>query len=109
VIEYLYTIDLYKTDNGKCPFNIWLKKFKDLNAKAAIRMRLDRARLGNLGNINPISNGVFEMKIDVSSGVRIYYSIVSKNALLILCAGTKKTQQKDIKLAISYLKIYNEG
>jgi putative addiction module killer protein len=108
VVEYLYTIDLYITDNGKCPFNIWLKKFKDFNAKASIRMRLDRARLGNLGHINPICNGIFEMKIDISSGIRIYYSIVAKNTILILCAGTKKTQQKDIKLAISYLKAYKE-
>lgn len=106
--EYKYTIEIYETGRGKSPFSDWLKKFKDLNAKTAIRMRLDRARLGNLGSARFLAKGVSELKVDIGAGIRIYYAMVAKDTILLLCAGTKRTQKQDIASACSYLKDYKE-
>ena len=43
-----YEIDYYKTPEGKAPFKEWLDALRDVNGRAKIRIRLDRARLGNL-------------------------------------------------------------
>lgn len=42
VVEYL-------TPDGRSPFHDWLKGLRDLRAVGAVRQRLNRVRLGNLG------------------------------------------------------------
>ena len=45
-----HEIDYYKTEKGIAPFKEWLEALRDTNGRAKIRVRLDRARLGNLGD-----------------------------------------------------------
>ena len=40
----------YETENGRCPFSEWLDRLKDVAARAIIRKRLNRIRMGNFGN-----------------------------------------------------------
>jgi len=53
-----YTIKVYKTTSGKQPFYQWLEKLSDNESHAAIDMRLDRLKAGNLGQSKSL-NGVF--------------------------------------------------
>lgn len=86
----------------------WVKALRDKRAQSAIYRRLDRIEEGNFGEHKSCRSGVCELKIDYGAGYRVYYSIVGTTVVLLLCAGDKKTQQKDIDRAIEYLNKYKE-
>ena len=102
-----YEIVHYR-ENGKDIFEEWLKSLKDKRAQAAIYGRLDRVEDGNLGEHKPCRSGVWELKIDYGAGYRVYYSITGKTIVLLLCAGDKRSQQRDIDRAVVYLNKYKE-
>ncbi len=58
---------------------------------------------------NTQGDGINELKFKFGSGYRIYYSELDDVIVLLLCAGDKKTQSKDIKLAKEYLIDYLKG
>ena len=93
---YPYTITYYLTKANKKPFKEWLDGLKDITARQKIRIRLDRVRLGNLGNNRAVGDGVFELKIDYGPGYRVYYALDGKTVVLLLLGGDKSTQDKDI-------------
>jgi putative addiction module killer protein len=61
---------------------------------------MERLRHGNPGDVKPVGRGVSEMRIDYGPGYRVYYKQVGPVVYLLLCAGDKSTQQKDIELAL---------
>jgi len=97
-----YKIQIYETKDGRFPFNEWLHELKDIQARSKIRAKLDRAKLGNLGKCDPVGNGIHELKIDFGPGYRVYFSTIGRSIILILCANSKKRQQKDIDKAKDY-------
>ena len=56
-------------------FDKWLKKLRDRKAVLAVTARLDRAKLGNFGDVAPVGSGISEMRIFVGPGYRLYYVI----------------------------------
>lgn len=50
----------YVTEDGKNIFRTWLRKIKDKAARARIRVRLNRVRLGNFGDCKSVGEGVTE-------------------------------------------------
>ncbi|ABA56974.1 type II toxin-antitoxin system RelE/ParE family toxin [Nitrosococcus oceani] len=80
-------------------FNCWLKKLRDRRAAVRISARIDRLAFGNPGNVQPIGEGLSEMRIDYGPGYRVYYMQQGKVLVLILCGGDKRTQQEDIAKA----------
>ena len=92
----------YETENGKCPFTEWLDGLKDVVARAIVRKRLNRIRMGNFGNTRSVGEGVFELKIDFGPGYRIYFGFIKSTFLLLLLGGYKKSQQRDINKAKDY-------
>lgn len=95
-------IRVYKTDAGRTPFTEWLYGLKDKNIRFRVRQRLDRLTLGNYGDYKSMGEGLLEMRLQFSSGYRIYFGEVNNYIVLLLCAGDKSTQAKDIKLAKQY-------
>ncbi|MCW6049283.1 type II toxin-antitoxin system RelE/ParE family toxin [Lyngbya sp. CCAP 1446/10] len=95
-------IQRYVTPDGQIPFTEWLKALRDLKAEAKIRGRLDRIKLGNLGDFRSVGAGVFELKIDWGPGYRVYFGQIEQTIVLILCGGDKSTQDRDIRKAIEY-------
>ena len=102
------TIEIYQKENGDCPFISWLESL-DTAVRHRIQSRLARVTLGNLGEYKILSDSISELKFNFGSGYRIYYTEMDNVIVLLLCAGDKKTQSKDIKLAKEYLKDYLEG
>jgi putative addiction module killer protein len=45
---------------------------------------------------------VWELRIDVGAGYRVYYAIAGKAIVLLLCGGEKRTQETDIERACDY-------
>ncbi len=100
-----YKIDYYQKLNKKIPFDDWLED-QDVNVRSMINVRIDRLSLGNFSNCDPVREEVSEVKIHKGPGYRIYYNMIGFKVVLILNAGIKKTQSRDIDKAIEYLVDY---
>jgi len=96
----------YETENGRCPFSEWLDGLKDIAARAIIRKRLNRIRMGNFGNTRSVGEGVFELKIDFGPGYRVYYGLDGDTLVVLLCGGDKGSQERDIRKANDYWQNY---
>jgi len=79
-------------------FDRWLKK-QTVAIRTIVLMRLARIVNGNVGDSKSVGDGVFELRIFHRPGYRIYYVIRGKEIIILLCAGDKSTQAKDIKIA----------
>ena len=66
--SFPFELEYYVTAEGQRPFKEWLEGLKDISARAKIRVRLDRVRLGNLGIDRSVRGGVHELKIDYGPG-----------------------------------------
>ncbi|NJD37999.1 MAG: type II toxin-antitoxin system RelE/ParE family toxin [Geobacter sp.] len=103
-----FEIEYYITDAGKKPFKEWLDSLRDVNGRAKVRVRLDRARLGNLGDHKQVDSGVYEIRIDCGPGYRVYFAKDGNRLLLLLIGGDKGTQSKDVKTAVAYWQDHQE-
>ena len=104
---FKYEVLEYIRPDGESPFAEW---FESLASTAAIKVAgsLHKMRQGNFSTTKFLGNGVWEFKIDLGPGYRIYYGKVGKNIVLLLAGGTKKRQNKDIELAVELLKEYKK-
>ena len=82
-------------------FAEWLDGLRDARAKARILVRLRRLSLGNSGDWKFVGNGVAELRIDYGPGYRVYLTRQGNSVVILLAGGTKKSQSRDIKRAIS--------
>ena len=81
-------------------FDKWLRKLKDLRAKAKILFRIQKIESdGHFGDCEPVGDGVFELKINYAKGYRIYFNEKDGKIIILLIGGDKSTQQKDIEKA----------
>ena len=85
-------------------FDAWLKALRDPIAKARVIARVRSAEAGNFGDCSPVGDGISEMRIHVGPGYRLYYCRRGEITYLLLCAGDKSSQQKDIRNAKDLLK-----
>lgn len=106
-MKALYKIVHY-TEFGKDIFQDWLDNLRDLQGRAAIVKAVDRIEAGNFGVHRFCRDNVWEIVIDKGPGYRVYYSLIQNLVVLLLCAGDKKTQQKDINKAVEFLKKFKE-
>lgn len=97
---------IYQTATGGAPFEDWLNGLRDVQGRAIVRKRLNRVRLGNLGDAKPVGEGVFELRIDFGPGYRVYFGEDKGELVVLLCGGDKSTQSKDIKKAQEYWRDY---
>lgn len=63
-------------------------------------MRINRMAIGAFGDCKPISDGVWELRVDHGPGYRVYYAQAGKQLVLLLLGGDKRQQQSDIEKAI---------
>ncbi len=89
----------YLDHGGRSPFGDWLEKLKDRRARALIRKRLNRVRLGNLGDSRCVGDGVQELRISFGPGYRVYFGEDGDTDVVLLCGGDKSTQHADIEKA----------
>ncbi len=92
----------YQTANGRDPFKEWLANLADRQARAKVAIRVQRMAGGNFGDHKPLSNGVWELRIDHGPGYRVYYAQAGQRVLLLLIGGDKRRQQADIETAVRY-------
>ena len=77
----------------------WLSRLADQRGKARILARLVSAEFGNFVDCEPVGEGVWEMRIHVGAGYRVYYTRTASTVYVLLVGGTKASQTKDIAKA----------
>ena len=87
----------------------WLTQIKDRKIRITIQTRIDRLALGLTGNVKPLGKGLYELKIDLGPGYRVYFGYDGPHLIILLMGGDKSTQQKDIELSHIYWKHYQAG
>ena len=81
-------------------FDKWLRKLKDLRAKAKILFRIQKLENDeHFGDCKPVGEGIHELRIDYAKGYRIYFKEREGKIIILLVGGEKSTQQKDIERA----------
>lgn len=96
----------YKTPSGKNPFRSWLDSLKDRKAQQIIDARIANVRRGTFGDCRVVGFGVTELKISYGPGYRIYFGQDGQISVILLCGGTKKNQDVDIKKSQKYWEDY---
>ena len=102
----MYEIRHYLTPSGKNLFGEWLDSLRDTKAEARIAARVARLAAGNFGDCRPLMDGVWELRIDWGPGYRIYYAMLGRTCVLLLCGGDKRKQSADINRAVGYWNDY---
>jgi len=78
----------------------WLDGLRDVRARARVQARIERLATGNPGDVQPVGEGVSEMRIDYGPGYRVYFKKVGREIVILLAGGDKRTQSADIKTAL---------
>lgn len=85
-------------------FQAWLDSLRDLRAQLRIVARLRLAEAGNLGDWKPIEGALCEMRVDVGTGYRLYFTRRAGVLIVMLAGGSKSGQSRDIGRAKRLLK-----
>ena len=96
-------IKFYKLPNGKEPVKEWLLDL-DNSLRVKVIRRIERIYDDNFGDYKQLDSNLYELRFTLGKGYRIYYTIQNEVIVLLLNAGDKSKQSKDIELAKIYLK-----
>lgn len=77
----------------------WERKLRDKQARAIIAARVFRLAHGLFGDVQPVGQGVSELRIHHGPGYRVYFQQRGNQLILLLCGGDKSSQSRDIETA----------
>ena len=98
----------FVTPAGVDVFDDWLTELADARAQAKIATRINRLAAGNFGDCKSLRQGLYELRVDWGPGYRVYYALIGKACLLLLCGGDQRKQAADIERSLEYLRDYKE-
>lgn len=81
-------------------FAAWLDGLRDIHARARVQTRIERLAAGNPGDVQPVGEGVSELRINYGPGYRVYFKQRGRELIILLAGGDKSTQAKDISAAL---------
>jgi putative addiction module killer protein len=85
-------------------FQAWIRGLRDRRAAAKIAVRIARMESGLLGDVEPVGEGVSEVRVDYGPGYRLYFVRRGQEVIILLCGGDKRSQKRDIKRAKAMAK-----
>jgi putative addiction module killer protein len=80
-------------------FTTWLNGLTDASVRGVVLARIKRLERGLMGDVEPVGEGVSELRIHVGAGWRVYFTQRGAQVVVLLAGGAKRTQKKDIKRA----------
>ncbi|MBZ0105709.1 MAG: type II toxin-antitoxin system RelE/ParE family toxin [Sulfuricella denitrificans] len=97
-------IEIRKTDL----FAQWIENLSDFQTRARVQARIERLAAGNPGDVEPVGEGVSELRINYGPGYRVYFKKRGQELIILLAGGDKSTQAKDIKAALRLARNLSE-
>lgn len=97
-------VEIRKTDL----FVQWLDRLTDIQARARVQARIERLAAGNPGDVEPVGEGVSELRINYGPGYRVYFKRRGRELIILLAGGDKSTQARDIKAALRLARNLSE-
>ena len=80
-------------------FTAWIDDLKDETVRGVIVARIKRLERGLMGDVEPVGDGVSELRIHFGAGWRVYFTQRGTQLIVLLVGGSKRTQKRDIKRA----------
>lgn len=80
-------------------FSAWLDALPDINVRSVVIARLKRLELGLMGDVEPVGEGISELRIHLGAGWRVYFVQRGTQVIVLLAGRSKHTQKRDIKHA----------
>jgi putative addiction module killer protein len=80
-------------------FDAWLTGLADKTVRRRVVVRLRKAALGNLGDVQSVGRGVSEMREHFGAGWRTYFAMRGDQVVVMLGGGAKSLQSSDIAAA----------
>lgn len=78
----------------------WFRKLRDYQARVRIDSRIrELDETGNAGDVEPVGEGVSELRFHFGPGYRVYYQRRGEDIILLLLGGDKSSQSDDIAKA----------
>ncbi len=102
-----YTIEMLQLSNEKTPFKQWVNSLDSSHA-AIVFGRIERVRNGLFGDCKSVGRGVFELRIKVGPGYRVYFGIHKSSIVILISGGDKSSQKRDILKAQSFWRSWEE-
>ncbi|MBA2680560.1 MAG: type II toxin-antitoxin system RelE/ParE family toxin [Ktedonobacteraceae bacterium] len=88
----------YINASGVSPFAQWLEKL-DPSARARITVSVLRLEAGNFSAAKGVGAGIYELRMVLGPGYRVYFGKDGERLVILLGGGTKKRQNSDIEIA----------
>ena len=82
----------------------WVNSLRDRHTRIRLRRRLGKAARGNLGDVKPVGEGIWEMREFFGPGWRMYYLQRGELVIMMLGGGDKSSQASDIEAAKAIAK-----
>jgi len=95
-IDYIWSVFIVKP---LPEFTFWLDHLTDATIRGVVVARIKRLERGLLGDVEPVGDGVSELRIHVGAGWRVYFTQRGSQLLVLLAGGSKRTQKVDIRRA----------
>lgn len=86
----------YLTASGRDLFRSWLDDIRDMRARVAIQRRIDRLATVNFGDHEFCRDGIWELRVDVGAGYRVYYAKAGQAIVLMVCGGDTSARRQPI-------------
>lgn len=80
-------------------FTAWLNDLADASVRGVVVARIKRLELGLAGDVKSVGGGVWELRIHVGAGWRVYFVRRGAQVIVLLAGGSKLSQKSDIRRA----------